>query len=331
MEDCSIRPISLDDFAIPDKNAELFVAYVGICSILGDLTECRIRNQLSHSKRVLLDTDLCNWISHLPASLQMYRQETPRVPAPYDSQAWQLHVIYFTILTILYRPTSSASIPCPVSLLSSSFVAGIFEEFLVRDDIRFLPPIFSFHLLIAAMPQFSCHSYTSLRPSAEHEIRVINMSLHELGKRWPSAIGPQKVIDSLMDRLPSNPQELNLPNINILSDQLVPFSKFGPHYCRKWDLIFKNSDGRTREDEGARLAETSRDVTIGQGSANKGFTGRAGNDPLEAVIQENGQDQSIFDFRWEDNTLEGGNNFLDPVPDWVLQDWRGFDIINQNI
>ncbi|KAG0650217.1 Cutinase transcription factor 1 alpha [Hyphodiscus hymeniophilus] len=330
MEDCSVRPVSLDDFAVPDKNAELFVAYVGICSILGDLTECCIRNQLSHSKRVLIETELYRWISCLPSSLQMYRQEGPKIPAPYDSHVWQLHIIYFTILTILYRPTSITRTAGPISLLSSSFVAGIFEDFLVRDDIRFLGPIFSFHLLIAVMPQLSCHSYPTLRSAAEDELRIIKMSLHELGKRWPSAIGPQKVIDSLTDRLASDPPALNLPNVYISHDQLIPFSKYGPHYCRKWDLIFKNSDERIREVERAnpdsfRYAAAA---TAGEGSSDNGATVRAAKDPSEAIMRDNGQEQAVFDFRWEDDALYEADNFLDPVPDWVLQDWRGLDGTN---
>ncbi|KAJ5813676.1 uncharacterized protein N7503_000426 [Penicillium pulvis] len=240
IEDSDVRPISLDDFTCQDRNAHLFVAHVRICSILGTLAEFCIRNGLTHSKHVAIERDLRLWISELPSCLRMYQQTPEKNPTMYDLEIWQLHVPYFTALTILYRPLYSTSIPSPVPLLSSSFVVGIFEDFLARDDVRRLNSIFTFHLLIASFPQLMCYKYSALRSSVEDELNVIKMALHEMSKQWDSALGPLRIIEGCSREVMTAPPVGTFGIPKLSPDEIAFFNAFGPESCRKWNLIFNS-------------------------------------------------------------------------------------------
>lgn len=194
IEDSDVRPASLDDFTHMDKNAQLFVAHVRVCLILGTLAESCIRNGLTHSKRAVIENDLRKWVDELPLCLRMNCQIADQTRRMYDLEVWQLHVPYFTALTILYRPHCNTSIPSPVTLLSSSCVVGIFEDFLARDDVRRLNSIFTFHLLVASFPQLTYYKYTTVRSSVQDELNLITMALREMSKQWDSALGPLRII-----------------------------------------------------------------------------------------------------------------------------------------
>jgi hypothetical protein len=99
---------------------------------------------------------------------------------------------YFSTLNILYRPVNPNSAPSVTSILASSFISGIFEELLVRDDLRYLGPMFSFYLLASGVVQLSCYRWTGLWSSAQEDFEITLRALEELGKRWQSASGSLK-------------------------------------------------------------------------------------------------------------------------------------------
>jgi len=93
------------------------------------------------------------------------------------------------VLIIINRSQDPRGPPSTASLLASSFLAGIFEDFLARDELRYLGPIFTFYLLAAGMAQLSCYRYTGLWDAAAKDLDVMFRALDELSKRWPSAVG----------------------------------------------------------------------------------------------------------------------------------------------
>ncbi|KIW25943.1 uncharacterized protein PV07_09077 [Cladophialophora immunda] len=298
MQDCCVRPISLDDFPVKDKNAHLFIAYVQIYAILADLTECCVRKSLSPAKKVGIEAELKRWVKELPPCLQMYRQHPLRCPAPYDLEVRQLHIPYLTILTILNRPTTPASVPLQVALLSSSLVAGIFEDFLARDDIRYLGPTFTFHIFVASFPQLLCHKYPVLWQSAEQELKIMQLALHELRKTWPSAIGPQKIIQSFIDAVVHEPSSAAYPHPPMTADQTAFFEAFGPEFCRKWDLVSKASPPPALDPAMEPMAERSVEMTVESMS------------PVPCLPDQGGRmvaDSEAFD--------------VDPAGNWLYQDW----------
>jgi hypothetical protein len=82
--------------------------------------------------------------------------------------------------------------PSVVSILASSFISGIFEDLLARDEIRYLGPMFSFYLLAAGVVQLSCYRWAGLWSSAQQDLEITFRALEEMGKRWQSAVGSSR-------------------------------------------------------------------------------------------------------------------------------------------
>jgi hypothetical protein len=187
-----VSPISALDFEGLTAPACLFSAYVGISCLLGDLTQSYLRKHgLQEQKRSFEDRTF-RWLKTLPANLQLCRPIEGRPLKQYSFESRQLHVQYFSVLVILYRPPDPKVAPSMASLLASSFIAGLFEDFMARDELRYLGPIFTFYCLTAGMAQLSCYRYSGLVGIAEENLAIIGRALKELSKRWPSAVGSLK-------------------------------------------------------------------------------------------------------------------------------------------
>ena len=332
LADSDVRPPSLSDFPAPDKNAKLFVAYVEICSIFGDLTESRLRNELSRSKLVSIEARLIRWVKETPEELQLFRQWPHRSLAKYDFEARQLHVPYFTTIAFLYRPSSPNSSLTAVTVLSSSFITGIFEDFLARDELRFLGPIFTFYLLVAGLSQLSCFEDPAFAKISKQELRIVNMSLHELSKKWASAIGPQKVIQGLTPSTGVRSAARSTLSTNLSPEQLTLFDNFGDEICRKWDLVFKPGTSSLTTSRNINRSFDSASNPTGTGSrSNLPTVGPVDNairssqhtPPFEALpslptisppILENLERDMAFDF------------MSDSVGNWLTRDWYLTDL-----
>lgn len=111
--------------------------FVQITSILGDMTEYYCRGTLSDRKKIDFEEALRRWLKTLPLGLRLYHPETKKLNE-YNVKTRQLHVLYFTSLLILFRHDKKTDPPSPVSLLASSFISGIYEEYLTYEDISHL-------------------------------------------------------------------------------------------------------------------------------------------------------------------------------------------------
>ncbi|EEP77536.1 predicted protein [Uncinocarpus reesii 1704] len=266
-DDSEVKPLSPEDFYGSSSNGQLFIAYVEISALLGGLTQCCLRRSLLRQKRVSIENALYRWTRELPEGLRLFRRHSPTEAAPahrlvlmpYNFEARQLHVPYFITLAILYRPTSPSNLPSAAVILASSFIAGIFEDFLARDEIRFLGPIFTFYLLAAGVGLLSCFPYAHLWERAEQDFRIIYNSQKELAKRWPSAIGSLKAMQSMLDDAPKVFRPVDRPQPTPLTpDQQACFSGFGTDLCRLGDVMLANyphevgESGRPEDDQYAR-------------------------------------------------------------------------------
>lgn len=187
-----VSPISTLDFDGMIAPANLFSAYVGISCILGDLTQSYLRKHGLQEHKKSLEDRLFRWLKTLPENLQLCRPVEGRPLKQYSFEARQLHVQYFTVLTILNRPSDPKMAPSIASLLASSFIAGIFEDFMARDELRYLGPIFTFYCLTGGMAQLSCYRYSGIVDIAEENLAIMGRALDELSKRWPTAVGSLK-------------------------------------------------------------------------------------------------------------------------------------------
>ncbi|KAJ5511582.1 hypothetical protein N7453_003685 [Penicillium expansum] len=223
LEDCEVAPPCPEDFHDSSSNAPLFIAYVEISSILGHLTEYCRRKTLTREARQNLENRLYRWTRDLPPSLRLFYSQSTSEDTPsskgrlarYNFEARQLNIPYFTCLAILCRPNPGESASLGV-LLASSFVAGIFEDFLARDEIQFLSPVFTFHLLAAGIGLLSCNNVPSHREKATSSLRA----LKSIAEKQRSA--------STVDEMP----------LMMLSREHQPFfEEFGPGISWAWSYF----------------------------------------------------------------------------------------------
>jgi hypothetical protein len=159
LEDCNIKPPSIQDFPNAGKEAHLFIAYVSIASILGDLTQWYLRSCPDvEEKQIAFESRIRQWIEGLPIELRI-RDDTGDY-RPYDPDVRQLYLPYFTAISILYRPKlSSRSTGCSQatigSTIAASCVARIFEDALARNEVRNGVAMTAIYLLIAGIGELS--------------------------------------------------------------------------------------------------------------------------------------------------------------------------------
>lgn len=213
--------------------------FVRITSILGDLTELCRRGTLSDNKRMHIEDSLLRWVNEVPASFKLHHPLTGE-PYSYKSKALQLHLPYFAALIILFRQKNSDQAPSTASLLAASFISGIFEEFLTWEDITFLAPTCIFYLMIAALVQLSSHRFESLAESEAVEIEIIKLSLTELKKRFPSAVGAERIVNQVIKLSTDKPKSMRDTDLVLPIGQHNFFLPFGSKLCRKWSVVFEN-------------------------------------------------------------------------------------------
>ena len=339
-KDYDVRPLTLEDFpAGCQQDGQLFMAYVEISSILGDLTQHLVRGTLGHSDRVSIEHRLLQWISELHPDFHTHDRHSKQLN-PYNFKARQLHVPYFTALSILFRPTVLDTPPPLASVLSSSFVAGICEDFLVRGEVPLLPSTFTFHLLAAALAELATHSYPALWIKAKQELGVINQALEELAHRYPSAFGSLRVIRGVTNAVQKQQIQRKPLQLNDSSEQLQFFSFFGPDLCSKWSVVHGYKESERKNDAGLvetttgrfPISEAEEDNLTADESAVAGlislqepknlstsapmeqFSGPAASTPISGM-------RDINRTFMPEPALFFSNNMIDSVGNWMLDDW----------
>ncbi|KAF5010851.1 hypothetical protein FDECE_3024 [Fusarium decemcellulare] len=246
LEDSTVKPPTLADFPVPDTNANLFIAYVTICRLMGDVAEAQRRQTLTPSCKQRLEDALFRWLKGLPNPLQIsHKQGDTWKPAPYNFEARQLAVPYFVSLIMLHRPTTGQASTSTVCLLASSFVVAILEDFVSRDQLRYLGPVFTFYALAAGLVQLTAFRHESLHEIAEHEFNVIKITLEELGKRWGSAHGALRGLVKAKEAIQQQPRNPEYPP-PLDTDMAALFADFGPELCRMWKVGFESPADQAR-------------------------------------------------------------------------------------
>jgi len=207
-----------------------------ICTLLGRLGQASaaMAGGVSYPRSLRHDIGrgLYNWITQLPPDLRL------KGALDYDVRVRQLHLPYFTALSILYRPEASLNSYSVAAVLASSSVARIFEDFIARDELKYLGSYVAFHLLVAILPQLYCFRVPSLSDISKSEIGVIRSSLLQVGKTWHSARRTLRVLDRLLESARrSHPGGDELGQINTTADELSYFATIEPDLCPKWNLI----------------------------------------------------------------------------------------------
>lgn len=246
-EDVNVKPPCLEDFeGSAAGGGDLFVPYTEVCRILGDITEACSRNSLTQDKKRHFESLLFRWprvlpehlrFSHKPANSDIY------VLSPYQFNVRQLHLPYFVSLTIVGRSTSTDTIS-PQAILSASFVAGIFEEFLSRDEIKYLAPIFTRYCIASGFFLASLQPIPELWEACQPDLQVLQLCLKELGKRWKSAIGGSKALEGFINAKKNGPSKVMKTPQWLTAEQQHLFDGFALDLCRMWTPYAQSAKGR---------------------------------------------------------------------------------------
>ncbi|KAJ5636902.1 transcriptional regulator family: Fungal Specific TF [Penicillium longicatenatum] len=239
LRDSDVLPPSMKDFPKKDFQAQLFLAYCTISCLLGDTVECCLRREISRQRRVDLENAVYRWAKQVIPKLHSsaVNQEDAMTC---QLEVKQLLVMYFVGLTILHRSPTPNSVPPAASLVASSFIAGIYEDFLLRDELRYLGPVFAFYPLCAGLSLLSCCRYPQLQSTAEHEMTVMKLSLQKLSERWLSAVGPLRALNKLTEKVRELEPFDGPPTLDF--DTVAFFEGFDVKMCKQWRLVGQASD-----------------------------------------------------------------------------------------
>jgi hypothetical protein len=240
-----VRTPSAEDFPNSPLEAPFFIHYVEVCTMLGDITECYSRKYMSRHHRLRVQNSMSGWAKDLPEELQLFQKSANSTDlhiSRYNFNARQLHIPYFVVLTIMHKIMTPSAGPSAISILAASYIAGIFEDFLARNEIQYLPAIFSFYGLAAAVSLISFHRYPHLRTIAEQDLAVIMSVELELGKRWPAARGMRKALETMISSIPKADARNIQPQLEVPRTEVEAyFSAFGSSLCRMRDPVLSHN------------------------------------------------------------------------------------------
>ncbi|KAL4891200.1 hypothetical protein BDV59DRAFT_209132 [Aspergillus ambiguus] len=232
LSDSDVLPPSLDDFAVPDINARIFIVYVPICQFLGEIVENCLRPQLPPNQRAL-ENCLYRWV----------KQDLPSIQPPQSTgslETRQVMVMYFVTIIIIDRAPTTDGVPSARSLIASSFISGMFRIFLENDELCRLGAAFTFYALCAGLALIPAYRFLPLRAVANEETLVLKASLQVLSQQWGSAFGSLRALQRLTDDVANQPIfDKRLPH---LTDDVLPFfENFDWKICRLREMLLDSN------------------------------------------------------------------------------------------
>lgn len=207
------------------------------------------RGRMTETRAAQLRNNLYAWVRELPPELRLFRPGKAGV-GRYHFASRQMHIIFFTIVTVLSRKSRSTAGVSAGSVLAASFTAAIFEEFLIRDEIRFLgPAIFKFFLLTAGITLIPSCRVPELREDSVRDLQTIRKALQQFSQRYPSALATIHTL-STMEQSQVNTATSSLDgHLSVEPEIKSLFTEFGPGLCRQWRLVenLANVSQQTRQ------------------------------------------------------------------------------------
>ena len=239
---CHVRPLSVDDLADDNDDAKIFIAYVRASILLGDVAEACQQGNVTQARFAELRNALLWWLKELPSTIRLFRPEIQPTATEENFNIRQVYMLYLSAVAILHRSIRSTNTPSAVELITSSFIVGLFEDFHTLSELRRLNASFNFYPIVAAIPQLEALHFSSLRNCIHVEIGVIEKSLQDLGKRWPSAHRGLKLVEkvrntSLEAEKTTDMQYPGRPN----ESDLLLFENFDYAKCRIWRPLMESN------------------------------------------------------------------------------------------
>lgn len=227
---------------------------------------------------------------------------------------------FFVSLIILSRQKTPEKCPPAISLVAASFISGIFEEYLDWGDIAFVSPPSIFYLLVASLVQKSSHRFPAFSASTHRENRITSTALQELKKRYHTAVGAERIIES-MNKVPTQ-TAVDPGVLAINAQQQEILTHFGPELCIEWDSVLSTGPAAVHQPQGTmhgQLVSSMQTDTqlLGQNDFESHLASSNGvSQPAQANLA---YDSSA----WNDSTLFGGAGepHLDLYGQWWWSDF----------
>lgn len=198
--DCSVERPRIEDF--PNEKSlqsRIFIAYIGITEVLGDLCQILTRQkEATVEQKNQICARLIMWIQNLPPDLRL--QNLDGSARPYDVDVAQLHVPLLTAITILYRPRSifNLSSSNSASVFAANLSFRVFEAMELRDDTFSLASSYAWYIFVAAVPQLSClRIQGELGEEARQRLNRLEDILQTLGAVQPAAANNLRNVQTL--------------------------------------------------------------------------------------------------------------------------------------
>ncbi|CEL06510.1 hypothetical protein ASPCAL09686 [Aspergillus calidoustus] len=232
----NMQPPTLDDFTTQDFPARTFPVYVSIAQLLGTIAQRRLRRDLWPEHTRTLETSLFRWVKH-----DFLTISGPSLSSSLETR--QVLVMYFAGLIMLDRARGqSADRPLAArSLLSASFIVGIYRDFLEKDELCRLGPASPFYALVAGLVLIPTYKTEPLWETANEDTVILKACLQILSKQWGAAIGAlrtlQKLSDDALSHFPPTGAETELRIPRLSDETLAFFEGFDRRWCRLWGPI----------------------------------------------------------------------------------------------
>ena len=219
-EDCTAPMTKVSDFGDQqDVRAAIFVHYVAITRILGDLCQLVTRKgEASSEDKHSIALRLHAYLESLPEAFRLYSGSG--LAQRYSLELAQLHVPILITITILFRPRTVFQLAegnAP-SVAAAFLSFRVFQAIQLREHTRFLSSAFSWHLLVTAIPLLSCTKVAALETEANDALDALENVLETLGKVRPSAVNNLRNVRVIRKAMDSKPQGttpgLGTPNYN---------------------------------------------------------------------------------------------------------------------
>ncbi|KAL3472039.1 hypothetical protein BJX99DRAFT_262648 [Aspergillus californicus] len=227
-KDTAVVPPVLDDFPEVDAHARVFPVYVTISQMLGDTVERCLRDELTPECQRGLESLLFRWV----------KQDFPCVTGPFPGfsfEARQVLVTYLATLVILDRSSALGGSPSARSLLASSFIAGLYREFLERDEVCRLGSAFTFYALCAGTILVSAAQVKELWGVLNEETIMLKATLQVLSRQWGSGSAAASLLQKLGDDSGKQSKMTEIPRLN---EEARPFFEgLDTRWCRLWGPI----------------------------------------------------------------------------------------------
>ncbi|KAJ5385602.1 hypothetical protein N7517_003513 [Penicillium concentricum] len=251
----TVRSPTLEDFEVPNVQAQVFIHATKICTIIGEIGELHLeRRPVAFHEVFVLTQALCSWVRELPDELCLYNSEGDR--NDFCRLVSELFIKYFAaiiLLQLLQNEVNQQSRTTMRSLVAASCMAKLYEEIYYREQTCFLLPIHGFLCMIASLPQIYYQPQSAQKKTTrKEEIDILRSIMKIMRGKYGGATMVlakiqrlEKEVKASTDRYLLETDAIGLSGDGILQDpsecleELFPFPSAA---CAHMDFI-KQSGG----------------------------------------------------------------------------------------